>query len=442
MPYADVLKQGRAFFAERKGVNLYKILCYQPIACVLLVLGSVLLPFRILAQAVPGDADANGGISQTDVAKILDTILSASPAPGDPDCTGDGIVDVLDVICVQKIIAETVPTVIGFEPASAKPGTLVTVHGSHFTASGGAPAVIIQRRGGGSIAAPVGNFNAASLTFTVPPGAATGPLTVTVTDRPATSSIALLTILPSSSFSFIASPVSLSLMRGQSAAVAVTLESSDGFSQLADPSVSGLPAGMTASLDPPHLAAGQTAILTLQAAPNAPTGSATLTLSMTATIDGVAETQQTAVGLNIRPVTTSFVGRIVASDSRETPLAGATVELEGTDGNGHATGCIGETLTDAAGNFAFTDLPAACAGPQIVNFNGLTTTSPPGVYASVYKLFTLVSGQAVTPPALVHLPRIDNGDTVMVRQNHPTAQTFTFPSIPDLTIVVPPGAIL
>jgi len=43
-------------------------------------------------------------------------------------------------------------------------------------------------------------------------------------------------------------------------ALAPYLEGADGFAQLADPSVSGLPAGVTASFDPPHLAAGQTAV--------------------------------------------------------------------------------------------------------------------------------------------------------------------------------------
>src|SRR6185436_6790968 len=333
-------------------------------------------------------------------------ILQIHPAPGNPDCTGDSAVNILDVICVQRTIAQTAPTISSFSPSTAKAGALVTVQGSHFAAGGVPPTVSLARQGGGTIGAPVTSSSDNSLVFVVPAGAATGSLTVAVLDRPSVASTDPLTILPSSTFTLRASPALLEVLRGQSAAYAVTLESADGFSQLADLSVSGLPAGVTASFDPPHLAAGQTAILNVQAAANAPTGSATLTLSVTATVDGVAATKQTSVGLAVRPVTTSFIGRIVASDSQETPMAGATVELEGTDGNGHPTGCTGEVLTDAAGNFALTNLPAACAGPQIVNFNGLTATSPPGVYASVYNLFTLVSGQVGTPPALVHLPRI------------------------------------
>jgi RHS repeat-associated protein len=410
-----------------------------PALCLGLVLGLTSGP---ATAQIAGDADGNGRIGPGDVTAIVDSILQIHSAPGNPDCTGDSTVNILDVICVQRTIAQTAPTISSFSPAEAKAGALVTVQGNHFAAGGVPPTVNLARQGGGTLGAPVTSSSDSSLVFVVPAGAATGPLTVAVLDRPSVTSTDQLTILPKSTFTLRASPAVLDVLRGQSAAYAVTLESADGFSQLADLSVSGLPAGVTASFDPLHLAAGQTSILNVHATANAPTGSATLTLSVTATVDGVAETQQATVGLNVRPVTTSFIGRIVASDTQETPLVGATVELEGTDGSGHATGCTGETLTDAAGNFAFTDLPAACAGPQIVNFNGLTTTSPSGVYASVYKLFTLVSGQVGTPPALVHLPRIDTGDTVLVRQNFPTAQTFTFPGIPDLTIVVPPGAIL
>lgn len=440
MLYVDTLRQSLILFTDSTGARRSHRACHQLAACVLLVFGLGLLPSRAPAQDLPGDADANGGIGRADVAKILDAILLVKPAPGNPDCTGEGTVDVLDVICVQKIIAETAPTITGFQPASAKAGTLVTVQGSQFTASGGAPAVTLQRRGGGSITAPVGSFSAASLTFTVPPGAATGPLTVTVTDRPAVTSADALTILPASSFSLSAAPASLSLIRGQSAAVTVTLESNDGFAQLAEISVLGLPASVGSSFDPPRLAAGQSSVLTFQADPNAPLDSAIVSISATATVDGEALSDELVIQLTVEPVTTSFLGRIVSSRS-ERPLTGVTVSLIGLDSEGNDTGCIATTLTDAAGNFRFTDLPAVCAGGQIVRFDGTTVTSPPIVYASVDKLFVLEQGQATKPMALVHLPAIGSSEVVMVSQNHPSEQIFSFASIPDLSITVPAGTI-
>jgi RHS repeat-associated protein len=409
---------------------------------VCLGLSLALAPGAASAQGIAGDADGNGRIGAGDVTAILDAILQVQAAPGNPDCNGDGAVNILDVICVQRTIAATTPSITSFSPTTATAGTLITVQGSHLAAGGVPPGVSLAKQGGGSIAAPVTSYSDGSLAFVVPPGAATGPFTVLVPERPATTSASPLTIHPKSSFTLRASPSPLGVIRGQAAAYAVTLDSPDGFAQLADLSVSGLPAGVTAAFNPPRLAAGGTSILMVQVSAGAATGSSTLSISAAATVDGVAESQQAAVGLTVRPVTTSFFGRVVASDAQETPLAGATVELEGTDGSGHSTGCAAETLTDAAGNFSFTDLPAACAGAQLVNFNGTTVTAPPGVYASVYKLFTLVSGQATAPMAVVHLPHIDGADTVLVRQNYATAQTFTFPGIPNLTITVPPGTIL
>jgi hypothetical protein len=36
-----------------------------------------------------------------------------------------------------------------------------------------------------------------------------------------------------------------------------------------------------------------------------------------------------------------------------------------------------------AGNFSFTNLPPECTGGQLVRYDGLTVTSPPGQYAGV-----------------------------------------------------------
>ena len=44
-----------------------------------------------------------------------------------------------------------------------------------------------------------------------------------------------------------------------------------------------------------------------------------------------------------------------------------------------------------------------------------------------------------TSPVLIHLPRIDNAETVMVPQNAATDQTFTFKTIPNLSVTVYAG---
>jgi hypothetical protein len=113
------------------------------------------------------------------------------------------------------------------------------------------------------------------------------------------------------------------------------------------------------------------------------------------------------------------------------------------DGNGNTTGCTGQkTTSDGAGNFAFTNLPLACTGPQLINFDGSTATSPPGIYDGVNLVFTLTSGQVTASPVLVHLPRIDTAEVFYAQQNASTDQTHSFSSIPGLSVTVYAGTTL
>ncbi len=164
-----------------------------------------------------------------------------------------------------------------------------------------------------------------------------------------------------------------------------------------------------------------------------------LTVSASASVTGIPVTQSAIVSLSVTPVTTSFLGRTVVSDSAQTPLAGVTIKMLGLDGNGNTTGCTGGGMSDGAGNFTLTNLPLLCVGPQLVSFDGTTATSPPGKYAGVNLVFTFVSGQVTVSPVLVHLPRIDNVETFLVTQNSPSNQTHAFTSIPGLAVTVYAG---
>lgn len=336
------------------------------------------------------------------------------------------------------------PVISDFNPKSAPVGTVVNVTGSNFVpASGAGPQVTLNKQGGGSIAAPVSTFSAASISFVIPTGAASGPITVSVASQSATSASSL-TIVPPSSFTLTAAPSAANVIQGQSTGYAVTLNSTNGFSQLAGLSISGLPAGLRATFAPPQITAGQTSILTVTAPATQPTGTATLTASASASVGGIPESQSASLTLTVQPVTTSFMGRTVVDDTLQTPLAGVTVTFLGKDGSGNPTGCSGpglQTASDGAGNFAFTNLPAACVGSQLVGYDGSTATSPPGKYAGVNLAYTLVSGQVTTPPVLIRLPRIDNEETMMVQQNGPSDQTLEFKTIPGLSITVYAGTV-
>ena len=87
-------------------------------------------------------------------------------------------------------------------------------------------------------------------------------------------------------------------------------------------------------------------------------------------------------------------------------------------------------------------LPDACAGAQLVTYDPSTVVSPPGRYSGVTLSYVLTPGQVTTPGIVVHLPRVDNAETVLVAQNASADQTFTFQSIPNLKITVYAGTAL
>ncbi len=332
------------------------------------------------------------------------------------------------------------PQITDFTPKSGSVGTPVTIMGSNFTPnSGTAVQVSLNKQGGGAVNAPTGTPTATTIPFTIPPDAATGPITVTVNGQSATST-ATLTIVPSSNFTLTASPTTANLIQGQSVSIAAALASQSGFNQLAAMSVTGLPSGITAAFKPPNVTAGQTSVLTLTAAANQPIATSNLSISAAATVDGLAVTQTASASISVVAPTTTLLGRTVVSDATETPIAGVTITTLGKDGNGSTTGCTGHTaVSDAAGNFMLTNLPLACTGPQLIGFNGTTATAPPGKYAGVNLIFTLTSGQVMAAPIFVHLPRIDNVETFLVTQNASTDQSYSWNTIPGLGVTVYAG---
>jgi len=356
-------------------------------------------------------------------------VTVTNPAPGGGTSAGQ----TFTVSAPQPVISD-------FSPKAAPVGTLVSVSGSNFTlANGSGPQIALAAQSGGTINAPISTFAATAASFVIPSGAASGVFTLSVGGQTANSP-APLTIAGASSFTLSASPSSANVPPGQSVAYAISVASTDGFSQAVALNVSGIPAGVTASFSPRQITAAQTSILTLTAPANQSAGAATLTISASATVQGIPESQSATVSLNVQSSgLTTFLGRAVVDDGPENPIQGVTVKFLGVDDKGNATGCSGQTISDGAGNFQLTNLSSACVGPQLIAYDGSTATSPPGVYAGVNLSYTLTAGQVTTSPVLIHLPRIDNAETVQVQQNAAADQVFTFRTIPNLVVTVYAG---
>src|SRR5579864_1299596 len=260
------------------------------------------------------------------------------------------------------------PVITTFSPTSGPIGTQITVTGSNFTAGGtGTPTVTLSQQGGGSIGAPVASFTATSISFVIPTGATSGPVTVTAANS-STVSADSLSVVASSGFSVTAGPSTASVQQGTSTSYSVTLTSNNGFSQLASLSVSGVPAGVTTKFSPSQITVGQGSILTVTAPAGQTLGNATLTISASATVDGIPTTQSANVSLAVQAATTSLIGRIVESDNNETPIPGIVATFLGVDDAGNHTGCSGQVRSDAAGNFTSTNLGTSCLGRQLVGY--------------------------------------------------------------------------
>jgi hypothetical protein len=329
----------------------------------------------------------------------------------------------------------TGPGISDFNPKSASPGTLITVAGTNLAPN---PRITLNRLGGGTLDAPVMNTGTSSVAFVVPAGAATGPITLVV-GSDTVGSASPLTIAASSNFALSVQPATVTLVAGQSVSVAVSLSSGNAFAQLATLQVAGVPSGATASFAPARITAGQTSVLTFTAPPGQASESSSLTIAASATVEGLLQSESALAQLSIATPTTSLLGRIVVSDTLETPLAGVSVTMLGKNGNGGTTSCTGSTVSDAAGNFLLGGLGAGCVGPQLVGYDGTTATSPEGEYAGVNLIYTLAANQATASPVLVHLPRIDDKETFFVRQNSSTEQSYLYKTIPGLSVTVYPG---
>ncbi len=355
------------------------------------------------------------------------------------DARGGSTTQAFNIVASFAVIPP--PVIASFSPPSGSIGTLVTLTGSNFApVVGSNPVVTMANRGGGTIKAPSSGFSNTQLTFTVPPGATTGSFTVTV-GKQSVATLQPFTVTPVSTFSLQAAPATSQLIQGKTTTYSLRLSSLNKFSQLAVLNVTGLPLGITASLNPQQITAGEQALLTLIADPAQPLGLVNFNVSVSATVQGINQADTVALNVDVVPVTTSFLGRTVINDAQQTPLPGVTVTLLGQDGNGNATGCTGQTVADAAGNFMFTNLPAACTGGQLIRYDGLTATLP-GQYASVFLSYNIVPNQVTESPVLINLPRIDNAETVMIQQNAATDQSFSFQTIPNLEITVYAGTVL
>jgi hypothetical protein len=161
----------------------------------------------------------------------------------------------------------------GFSPTSGSTagGTTVTITGSGFES--GATVTF------GGVAASVSSLSATSISVVTPAHAA-GRFAVAVNNPDGTSATASgMFTYGAPSFALTASPTSRNVKRGNSTSYSITVAPQGGFTGVVTFSITGLPAGTTASFSPNSITTSGTAKLTVNTSRSAPGGTFNLTVS-------------------------------------------------------------------------------------------------------------------------------------------------------------------
>ena len=231
----------------------------------------------------------------------------------------------------------------GLNPSSAEPGSVIEIQGAGFDPDPAKNSVVFF----GNAAAPVIEATSTRLKVKVPATAQTGAIVLTTPKGTVSSPV--FSVVRQQDFALTASPAAQVLLTSSQAVVSLALSNLgvQSFTGLASLQVTGLPAGVSARFSPANLAFNQPGSLILSAASNASTGNFTVTLSATALVSGVMQTRAAQVGINVQSAVgvTGVKGRFVTPEGLG--IAGVRVNVDAN-----------QTITDAAGNFLLTGLPA------------------------------------------------------------------------------------
>ncbi|MFN0315767.1 MAG: hypothetical protein ACKVQA_12105, partial [Burkholderiales bacterium] len=308
----------------------------------------------------------------------------------------------------------------GVSPSSAPPGATIRLTGRFFDPTLTNNTVTFT---GGAIAS-VASVSATTLDVIVPGTAQTGP--ITVRKSTATAQSPVFTVLREQDFSLTASPASQVLLQGSEAVFALNLVNlgTANFTGLVSLRVLSLPAGITARFGQSSLVLNQTGTLTLDASPTATTGLVTVVIEGQSLIAGSVVTRTAQVSVNVQAATgqTGVKGRFI------TPLGQGIAGVRVSVGSSVA-------LSDAAGNFLLTGLPAGDISLRM----DATPANP--LYPIWPVKLTLVANQvALLPDWTVNPPPADPKFVPIA--NSAQEQVITDPRFPGLEIRLPAGVTI
>lgn len=317
----------------------------------------------------------------------------------------------------QLFIVNPPPTITGFMPTSGSIGTTVTITGTNLDK---APTQVTFN----GIKATITRLTANTITTNVPIGATTGPIVVTTKDGSAQSQTPF-TVKARQDFSISAGPSIASVVQGKEASYGITIASigPDLFSGLVDLSISGIPIGANYSFNPRSATSNTGSILTITTSASTPAVESNITITGTATIDGIKVSKSVLVKLRVLAVgATTLKGKIFRSKESD-PIPGVKVSIGSLITN-----------TDQSGVFFFENPPI---GDQIILIDGTPVSTQNKVYPVVPIPVTIATGQANELGYTLYLQEQDIKNVTPI---DPTKTTIvTDPEIPDYQMIIPQG---
>ncbi len=366
-----------------------------------------------LTAPVPATALATAGAFDVTV---------TNPAPG-------GGTSAAAVFTVTAPVVIPAPTIASFTPASALPGTVVTLTGTDFT---GATALTLN----GVAITGFTVVSATSITFTVPAGATSGTIAVTTPSGTATSATAFTVLVPNP----VPAITSLAPATAVAGAAALTLTvNGTNF-------ISGSVVNFNGAALATTFVSATQLTAPVPATALATAGAFDVTVTNPAPGGG---TSTAAVFTVTAPVV--IPAPTIASFTPTNGLAGATVTLTGTDFTGatavtlNGAAITGFTVVNAT-TITFTVPAGATSGPIAVTTPGGTATSTTAFTVTVPNPAPAITGIAPATAVAgsagftltVNGTGFLNGSVVNFNG---TALTTTFVSATQLTAAVPASAV-
>jgi RHS repeat-associated protein len=308
----------------------------------------------------------------------------------------------------------------GFTPDAGPVGTAVAISGAGFDPNLSGNQVKVNGE-----PAVIASGNATLLNVIVPPRATTGPITVT-NFRGTVASATPFTVQEREAFDITLAPAAIQVPPGGLGGTRIRLASTglNPYPYAANVVISGLPAGVTATLDRATVALNQDAVVTFSAAAGAASGAFTITLTASGASGVTTQTVTKTLGIEVLTAGgTTVTGRVLHADDGA-PFVGARIRLGGT-----------HVFTDESGTYRLNNPPVL--GDQVLLIDGNTNNTAQFEFPSGIAMPVMILAGQDNKVITSHIGRVDATKFTNVVPGQ--AASVTEADIPNFSLNIQPG---